>query len=155
MLGILECAAYALMPCLLGWLWELAVGVNGFLSTLVTLVTLAAWYWAGWRYSRRISNPAAALLLGNSIGLLSLAVYLWQEYGVVEKLVWLQALSQKFAASLTMISVRLVMRFSPVVDGVTQVSNTALQVVGFVLMAALFAIGYFSGRQRAQLMQEK
>ena len=46
-----------------------------------------------------------------------------------------RGLSQKYGASLTMITVRIVMRFSPVVDGVTQVSNTALQVAAFVLLA--------------------
>lgn len=147
MLGFLECAAYALVPSLLGWLWELSVGVSGFLSTLITLLLLTAWYWAGWRYAVRIRNPIAALLAGNSIGLLSLGIYLWQEYGAAVKNVVLQGLSQKYGASLTMITVRIVMRFSPVVDGVTQVSNTALQIVAFLLLAALFAVGYFSHRK--------
>lgn len=147
MLGFLECAAYALAPSLLGWLWELSVGVSGFLSTLVTLLLLAVWYWAGWRYAVRIRNPIAAMLAGNSIGLLSLGIYLWQEYGAVVKNVVLQGLSQKYGVSLTMITVRIVMRFSPVVDGVTQVSNTALQIVAFLLLAALFAVGYFSHRK--------
>ena len=155
MIGILECAAYLLMPLLLGWLWELAAEVHVLLAALVTLVTMGVWYLAGWRYSKRIANPAAAILLGNSAGLLSLAVYLWMEYGAAEKIVWIQAAAQKFAAPLTMISVRLVMRFSPVVDGVTQVSNTALQVVGLVLMAGLFTVGYLSGRQHARLTQKK
>lgn len=152
LLGILECAAYAVMPCLLGMLWELAAGVNGLLAALVTFLTLGGWYWAGFRYSKRVKNPAAALLLGNSVGILSFAVYLWQEYGAAVKTMWLQALSQKFAAPLTMITVRIVMRFSPVVDGVTQVSNTALQAVGLALMAILFAVAYFSARQRAKLL---
>ncbi len=147
MLGFLECAAYALVPSLLGWLWELSVGVSGFLSTLITLLLLTVWYWAGWRYAVRIRNPIAALLAGNSIGLLSLGIYLWQEYGAAVKNVVLQGLSQKYGASLTMITVRIVMRFSPVVDGVTQVSNTALQIVAFLLLAALFAVGYFSHRK--------
>ncbi len=147
MLGLLECAAYALLPSLLGWLWELSVGVSGFLSTLITLLLLTVWYWAGWRYAVRIRNPIAALLAGNSIGLLSLGIYLWQEYGAAVKNVVLQGLSQKYGASLTMITVRIVMRFSPVVDGVTQVSNTALQIVAFLLLAALFAVGYFSHRK--------
>ncbi len=147
MLGFLECAAYALVPSLLGWLWELSVGVSGFLSTLTTLLLLTVWYWAGWRYAVRIRNPIAALLAGNSIGLLSLGIYLWQEYGAAVKNVVLQGLSQKYGASLTMITVRIVMRFSPVVDGVTQVSNTALQIVAFLLLAALFAVGYFSHRK--------
>ena len=147
MLGLLECAAYALLPSLLGWLWELSVGVSSFLSTLITLLLLTVWYWAGWRYAVRIRNPIAALLAGNSIGLLSLGIYLWQEYGAAVKNVVLQGLSQKYGASLTMITVRIVMRFSPVVDGVTQVSNTALQIVAFLLLAALFAVGYFSHRK--------
>ena len=147
MLGFLECAAYALVPSLLGWLWELSVGVSGFLSTLTTLLLLTVWYWAGWRYAVRIRNPIAALLAGNSIGLLSLGIYLWQEYGAAVKNVVLQGLSQKYGASLTMITVRIGMRCSPVVDGVTQVSNTALQIVAFLLLAALFAVGYFSHRK--------
>ena len=147
MLGFLECAAYALVPSLLGWLWELSVGISGFLSTLITLLLLTVWYWAGWRYAVRIRNPIAAMLAGNSIGLLSLGFYLWQEYGAAVKNVVLQGLSQKYGASLTMITVRIVMRFSPVVDGVTQVSNTALQIVAFLLLAALFAVGYFSHRK--------
>ena len=147
MLGLFECAAYALLPSLLGWLWELSVGVSSFLSTLITLLLLTVWYWAGWRYAVRIRNPIAALLAGNSIGLLSLGIYLWQEYGAAVKNVVLQGLSQKYGASLTMITVRIVMRFSPVVDGVTQVSNTALQIVAFLLLAALFAVGYFSHRK--------
>ena len=150
MLGFLECAAYALMPVLLGWLWELSVSVSGFLSTLITLLMLAAWYWAGWRYAVRVKNPFAALLAGNSLGLVSLGVYLWQEYGAAVKNVFLQSLSQKYGASMTMITVRIVMRFSPVVDGVTQVSNTALQVTAFVLLTGLFAAGYFFHRKVLQ-----
>ena len=67
---------------------------------------------------------------------------------------WLQALSPKFAAPLTRITVRIVMRFSPVVDGVTQVSNTAVQAVGLALMAILFAMAYFSARQREKLLKK-
>ena len=154
LLGFLECAAYAIAPCLMGLLWQLAAGVNGILAALVTFLTLGGWYWAGFRYSKRVKNPAAALLLGNSVGILSFAVYLWQEYGAAVKTMWLQALSQKFAAPLTMITVRIVMRFSPVVDGVTQVSNTALQAVGLALMAILFAVAYFSARQREKLLKK-
>ncbi len=154
MLGFLECAAYAIAPCLMGLLWQLAAGVNGILAALVTFLTLGGWYWAGFRYSKRVKNPAAALLLGNSVGILSLGVYLWQEYGVAVKTMWLQSLSQKFSVPLTMITVRIVMRFSPVVDGVTQVSNTALQAVGLALMAILFAVAYFSARQREKLLKK-
>ena len=103
-----------------------------------------------------MKNPVLAILGGNALGILSFLIYLWQEYGTAEKINALQAAAQKFTAPLTMISVRIVMRFSPVVDGVTQVSNTALQAVGLVLMVALFTLAYFSGRQRERLLaQEK
>lgn len=156
MVGFLECAAYAVMPVLLGWLWGLCAGFNGFLATILTFVVIGGWYWAGFRYAKRVKNPVLAILGGNALGILSFLIYLWQEYGTAKKINALQAAAQKFTAPLTMISVRIVMRFSPVVDGVTQVSNTALQAVGLVLMVALFTLAYFSGRQRERLLaQEK
>lgn len=40
MVGFLECAAYAVMPVLLGWLWGLCAGFNGFLATILTFVVI-------------------------------------------------------------------------------------------------------------------
>ncbi len=154
-MGILECVVYLFVPTLLGWLFNLCAMYSGEAFGLVyyfmPVVILFGWFWAGKRFARRISNPVLGILAGNSIGILSLLVYLWQEYLTDAKINWLQQLSQYFSSSLMMLTTRIVSPFSQQVDGVTQISNTALQIVGFVLMLLPFIGGYFMEKQRMKL----
>ena len=161
-IGVLECAGYALVPLLTGWLANLAyLSEIGPLITLVhwllPLVMLVFWFWVGMRYARRIKNPAAALLLAHSVGLAALGLYLWQEYGVDEgeKVMWVMRLIQDFTTPVIMLSARIVVPFCKTVDGVFQVPNTALQIVGLVLFILPFAGGYFRERQKIALGQAK
>ena len=151
-MGVLECAVYIWIPSVLGWLFNLiaanAPGAFGIVYYLMPVVIVFGWYWVGTRYARRISNPAAAILAGNSIGILSLLVYLWQEYLAADKISWLQELSQYFSSSLVLVTTRIVVPFSPQVDGVIQVSNTVIQILGVVLMLLPFVGGFFRERQK-------
>ena len=145
---ILECVLYLFYPLLLGWLYYLGAGNlpgNVFLICYYAAPVLLflGWFWAGRRYARVFRNPVLAILSGNSLGILSPLLYLWQEYLTADKIGWLQKAAQYFTASLTPLTVQIVVPFSPVVDDVVQVSNTALQCVGLVLVALSFAGGYF------------
>jgi hypothetical protein len=158
-MGLLECAIYLIYPSLLGWLFN-AVAVYfpaafTFVYYLAPIFLFVGWFWAGKRYACRISNPVIGILIGNSIGILSIAVYLWQEYITTNKINWLQQAAQYFSASLTPLTVSVVAQFSPTVDGVTQVSNTALQLLGFILVVMAFIGGYFYQRNKTKLEQKE
>ena len=154
-MAVLECVAYLFYPSLLGFLYTQAAtffpSVFSVLYFFAPVLLFAGWFWAGSRYAVRIKNPALAILAGNSLGLLSLAIYLWQEFLAPERVNWLQQLAQYFSAALLPLTVGLVAQFSPEVDGVTQVSNTALQCAGLVLVALAFTGGYFYRRNKDKL----
>lgn len=154
-MAFLECFLYVFYPTLLGYIFnviaEHAPSVFGIFYYASPLLLFFGWFWAGRRYYKHLKNPALAIVAGNSIGILSLLVYLWQEYLAIEKINWLQSLSQCFPVSVTLLSAPIVIKFSPEVDGVIQVSNTALQCIGFVLVVIVFVGGYFYERNREKL----
>ena len=154
-MGILECVVYLFIPTLLGWLFNLCAVYGGAAFGIVyyfmPVVILFGWFWVGKRYARRIANPVLGILAGNSIGILSLLVYLWQEYLAPEKINWLQQTAQYFSSSLMMLTTRALAPFSQQVNGVTQISNTALQFVGLFLMLLPFIGGYFREKQLIKL----
>lgn len=154
-MGILECVVYVFLPTLLGWLFNLCAmyggAAFGLVYYLMPAVVLFGWFWVGKRFARRMKNPVLAVLAGNSIGFLSLAVYLWQEYLAAEKINWLQQLSQYFSSPLMLLNTRILMPFSAQVDGVAQISNTAIQVVGLILMLLPFIGGFFMEKQKRKL----
>ena len=57
-------------------------------------------------------------------------------------------LSQYFSSSLLLVTTRIVVPFSPQVDGVIQVSNTVIQILGVVLMLLPFVGGFFREKQK-------
>ena len=158
-MAVLECIAYLFYPTLLGILFNLSAeylpSAFGLVYYLSPILLFAGWFWAGSRYARHVKNPVLAILAGNSVGILSLGVYLWLEYLSPERINWLQQLAQAFTAPLTLLTVGIVAQFSPEVDGVVQVSNTALQCIGLALAVLAFSGGYFYRRNQDKLVKEQ
>jgi len=67
----------------------------------------------------------------------------------------LQAAAQFFSGGLTMLSMQLSIPFGQTVDGVLQVPMTAVQLIGFILLAVIFSVGYFSARRKLQPIESQ
>ena len=75
--------------------------IGPLLFLLLPLLTPAFWAFLGWQYARSGWKALPAVLTANSLGILSLAVYLWQFFGhtVEARNLALAGASQMFSAS--------------------------------------------------------
>lgn len=140
------------VPSLLGWLADLLLTAAPSAGQLIlwgfTFFTLVVWYFAGAVFASEWKNPLLAIPAANGIGLLSLLLFLWQEYLTPEKNPAFQAVTQYFSGGITMLSLQLSSFFGKEVDGMLQVPMTAVQIVGFLLLAVIFSVGYLTARQK-------
>ncbi len=137
--------AMTLVPFAAGHLMDvmLLVPVAGTLTFyLVPLAVLWFLFWLGRQYAGTDWGPGRALLFGNAAGLLSLALYLWQFEGqnAEERSLLLAGLSQKYFTAAPQYLLGPVARLFPR-------PVTALEAFSFLLLAGVFALGFFTGRK--------
>lgn len=99
-------------------------------------------FWLGGQYAKAGFGPGAALLLGNAAGLCSLALFLWQfewQTSETRDLFW-AGLSQKYFTAAPQFLLGPVARVFPH-------PVTVLELLSFLLMAAVFALGFFRARK--------
>lgn len=94
----------AFVPVLVGVVvnYTLAIPLIGSaLFMLLPLLTTAFWVFLGWQYARTEWKALPAVLTANSLGILSLAVYLWQFFGYTDEArnLALAGASQMFSAA--------------------------------------------------------
>ena len=143
-----------LVPILAGWLINvtLLVPVLGELMFYVfPILVLVFWFRLGSRYAETDWGAVPAILIGSATGILSLAIYLWQFVGLDEAsrnmglAVWSQMYS---AATPGYLYGRLAYLFEARPNYAGMAAHVAMQVIAVVLMAAVFAAGFFRSRKR-------
>ncbi len=137
--------ALTLVPVAAGHLIDITALVpvaGGVCFYALPFAVLAFLFWLGRRYAGTGWAPGAALLLGNAAGLCSLALYLWQfEWqGAETRSTLLAGLSQKYFTAVPLFLLGPVARRLPH-------PVTALMLLSFLLMAAVFALGFFTVRK--------
>lgn len=97
------------------------------------------------KISENVNNPIKAIVLANSIGIISLILYYWQFVVVADKgrNIILAGFSQMFTLPLSYISSYIMIRFGLIPNGINQSTILAIQVVGLILMIIVFFSGYF------------
>lgn len=134
-----------LSPILIGFLF------NNFLLFIPLFIYVAPflmivyWFWVGTKFTDHVNNPIKAIVLANSIGIISLILYYWQFVVVADKgrNIILAGFSQLFTLPLSYISSYIVIRFGLIPNGINQSTILAVQVVGLILMIIVFFSGYF------------
>ena len=146
----------AISPFLLGFLigcLYLIPGLSTVLYYLSPIAILLFWFWVGMQFSKEMHNPLLAVLAGNSVGILSLLIYLWQFVLTSEssRNLILAALSQAFTSPLSPLTAYIALIFVGESNVLDQTHITIMEVSGLVLMVAVFILGYLAGR----LIQKK
>ena len=137
--------ALTLVPLAAGHLIDITTLVPVVGSAAFYLVPLAAtafWFWLGRQYAKTDWGPGRAMLIGNAIGLISLVLYLWQfelQSSETRDVFW-AGLSQKYFTATPLFLLGRFARLFPH-------PVTVLMLLAFLLLAAVFAWGFFSGRK--------
>lgn len=148
-----------LVPVMVGYIvnWTLLLPVIGsLLFFLLPLATTAFWFYLGGRYARAGWNAPCALLIGNAVGILSLAVYVWQFILLPEEKInlFLAVASQMFSAAVpTYLFGRLAMRFESQPNYIGETTALALQVIAVLYMVVVFGCGYAWQKRKAARSQ--
>ena len=143
-----------LVPILAGWLINvtLLVPVLGELMFYVfPILVLVFWFRLGGRYAETDWGAVPAILIGSATGILSLAIYLWQFVGLDEasRNVGLAVWSQMYSAATPgYLYGRLAYLFEARPNYAGMAAHVAMQVIAVVLMATVFAAGFFRSRKR-------
>lgn len=138
----------ALVPVLVGIMvnYTLAIPVIGsLLFTLLPMLTTVFWVFLGWQYARAGWKVLPAALTANSLGILSLAVYLWQFFGFTDETrnLALAGASQMFsAATPSWLLGRIAILFESQPNYVGRAAMMGLQVLALVYMLLIFIGGY-------------
>lgn len=137
-----------LIPVAVGYVvnWTLLLPVVGsLLFFLLPLATTVFWFYLGGRYASAGWNVPCSLLTGNAVGILSLAVYIWQCILLPDENVnlLLAAASQMFsAATPTYLFGRFAMLFESQPNYIGETTALALQVIAVLYMIVVFGCGY-------------
>lgn len=124
--------------------------VGSLLFFLLPLATTIFWFYLGSQYACSGWNAPCSILIGNAVGILSLAVYVWQCVLLTDENVnlFLAAASQMFsAATPTYLFGRLAMLFEAQPNYIGEATALALQVIAVLYMIVIFGCGYAWGRE--------
>ena len=107
-------------------------------------IMIVYWFWVGTKFTENVKNPIKAILLANSLGILSLVLYFWQFVIVadMERNLILAFFSQMFTAPLSFITAKIGLVFEQTPNEITQVTPLVMQVTGLILMIIVFFSGY-------------
>jgi hypothetical protein len=149
------------VPIVVGYIVNitLLLPVIGMLSFYVLpLLTTAFWFYLGRQYARTDWKTIPAILIGNTAGIISMLVYLWQRVLVTEEArnVTLTGASQMFSSSApTYLLARVALLFERQPNYIGSASMVALQVVSLVYMIAVFCVGMLWEKKRTKTESAK
>jgi len=111
---------------------------------LASVVFLCFWGWVGARFNRMSLGTWANYLLGVSISVLSLALYVWQFFvvGAADRSFFLAGLSQFYAAPVAPVAAQIWFLFSP------GYADNRYLIIAYLLLIAVFSLGFVGARIR-------
>lgn len=141
---------YVLTPTIVGYIYDLLLPypIGGILPYIMPVLMIIFWFWVGGQFARTRMNLFQAVLTGNSVGLISLAVYIWQFLLTADEQrnMLLARFSQMFGAVTDILTVRIAALFIPESDvyGAAQTTNMilAMQIINLIVMIIVFTLGY-------------
>jgi len=145
---------FVFIPTIIGYFYNIlfipALALASFLLYILPVFMLSLWFWVGGRFAQMNVKAVPSILIGNSIGIVSLIVYLWQFSLVSEghRNLTLTGLSQAFSASIGIYIARLAILIQPEKNFVGHVTITIMQILGLILMIIVFTIGYYFNKKK-------
>lgn len=146
---------FAFIPTIIGYFYNILFtpALASFLLYILPIFMLSLWFWVGGRFAQMNIKAFPSILIGNSLGIVSLIVYLWQFNMVSEghRNLTLAGLSQAFSASTGMYIARLAILIQPEKNVVGHATITTMQVLGLIPMIIIFTIGYYFNKRKVRL----
>ncbi|MCB2290750.1 hypothetical protein LGK97_13470 [Clostridium sp. CS001] len=146
---------FMFIPTTIGYFYNILFTptLASFLFYILPIFMFFLWFWVGGKFAQMNIKVLPSILVGNSIGIVSLIVYLWQ-FGLVSEAhrsLTLAGLSQMFSASTGMYIVRIAILIQPERNVVGHSTNTIIQILGLILMIIIFTIGYYFNKRKVRL----
>ncbi len=106
---------------------------------LASVAFVAFWIWVGGQFCRMNLGRTLNYLLGISLTVLSLILYVWQFFVVsgADRSMFLAGLSQWYAIPVTPVAAQIWSIFSP------HYFDNRFVIIGYILLVAAFSAGYF------------
>lgn len=136
------------VPFIVGHIVNLSISIpviGSIVFYVLPLLTTAFWFYLGRQYARSTWKTIPALLIGNATGIISLLIYLWQRLLETDETVNLMliGIAQMYSdAAPTFLLARLAVLFETQPNYIGKASMTALNVISFAYMIAVFLIGF-------------
>lgn len=117
---------------------------------LVPFAMLIFWFWVGQKFAQTKLNIFPAVLLGNSIGIISLPVYIWQFVILSDqqRILFFAAFSQFFSISINYLTLKIAVLFEPQKNYIGSVTLTASQIIGLITMLLVFTVGFIYKKKK-------
>lgn len=144
LLLILSALVPVLAGCVVNFTLRFPV-IGPLLFQVVPFLTTVFWVFLGWQYARARWKALPAVLTANSLGIVSLAVYLWQFLSSTDETrnLALAGASQMFsAATPSWLLGRFAILFESQPNYVGRSAMLALQVLALAYMVLIFVCGY-------------
>lgn len=127
-----------LVPLILGWLINSPI-FGYYFPFLLSLVFLGFWFWVGVRFAKLEIRKYYSLLIGNSLNMISLLLFIWSFYLVsdADRNLFLSVFSQLYAIPTLSISAMIYHLTNPVVY------TNEYVIISYVLMSVVFTVGFF------------
>ncbi len=127
-------ALIAIAPVIIGWLYNSRLASFGFLTFVLAFAMLGLWFWAGHKFALLKIRAIWAVLLGNSAGVISLAVNILQIaiLSDQQRSIFLTAFSQMFSATISSVSATLAMLFAPAGNKIDSEVFMSVQIIGLL-----------------------
>ncbi len=133
-----------LVPVTVGYIYNVTfVFLGNILFYLLPIIMLIFWFWVGGNFKKAKVNILQAVLVGNSLGIISLIIWIWQFLfkSDAERNLLFAGFSQMFSSSI-----------SPLTAQVSTLFGTnmyvAIQIIGLIIMIVDFTLGYYLSKKR-------
>ncbi|WP_054954731.1 hypothetical protein [Paenibacillus dakarensis] len=130
-----------LAPFIAGWLFYLlmySIPFSGMLLWTLNIGFVLFWFWGGRQFAKLSMNKVYSYLLGNSLWLLSLLLFLWQSValdGASQNLA-IAGLSQYYMLLMLMIGTQIHLTYAVEIDPVE------ITLISYAVMLVVFTIGF-------------
>jgi hypothetical protein len=151
---------FAFIPAIVGYLYNFFLiqllkipSLITFLFYILPILILSFWFWVGGKFAQRNVKVFPAILIGNSIGIVSLLLYLWQFVFVSSdsRSLYLAGFSQDFSAGLSFFTARFAILFEPEKNVIGQATAIGIQVLGLLFMLIVFTLGYYLKKRKLRV----
>lgn len=150
---------FAFVPTLIGYIYSIFIikilsipFLGSLIFYLLPFTVLLLWFWVGRKFVQTKTTAFCAILIGNSVGILSLLLYVWQFIILSDqqRIFFLAGLSQHFSSIVGLLTAKVAVFFEPQKGVVGLVIMTGIQVIGLIVMVLVFAAGFFYEKRKVR-----